>query len=312
MLTPELIKANEALASLSDDQITALTTLSANDETAVIASKIGEHHGRVEADVLQISGLQKNSGEKSFDYLKRVMSGYKDQSAAAAPLQSKIAAAEQTIASLEAKIAEGKGSEVFTQKLADAEAKLSALQNQYDGDKNAWETEKTGYTEKISGIKVGAEFGKAISGLKFKAEYPASVQKTLIDAAKAGILSGATPDWTEQNGVKTMIFRDKDGAVMLNKSNGLAPFTAEELLTDSLKDILDLQKKATGGGTGPAGDKSKAAEAVDISAAKSQIEGDNLIRKHLLQKGYLAGSAEFAEEQKKIRNDNKIGDLPMR
>ena len=100
---------------------------------------------------------------------------------------------------------------------------------------------------------------------------------------------------------------------MLNKANGLAPFTATELMTDSLKDILDLQKQATGAGSGPGkGAGGGDLDPIDFSAAKSQIAGDEMIVKHLLRKGLVRGSAEFAEQQKTIRIENKIADLPLK
>ena len=42
MLTKETLIANEALAGLTDEQITAITTLSQNDENTVIGQKFGE------------------------------------------------------------------------------------------------------------------------------------------------------------------------------------------------------------------------------------------------------------------------------
>ena len=42
MLTREILVANAALAGLTDEQIAAITTLSANDENSVIAKKTGE------------------------------------------------------------------------------------------------------------------------------------------------------------------------------------------------------------------------------------------------------------------------------
>lgn len=38
-LTSEVLRANAALAGLTDEQIAAITTLSANDENSVIAKK---------------------------------------------------------------------------------------------------------------------------------------------------------------------------------------------------------------------------------------------------------------------------------
>jgi hypothetical protein len=55
-LTPEVIKANAELATLSDAQLTAIATLSVNDENQVINNKIGELHGRYDQDVKEVSG----------------------------------------------------------------------------------------------------------------------------------------------------------------------------------------------------------------------------------------------------------------
>lgn len=312
-LTPEVIKANEALASLSDDQVAAIATLSVNDEATVINTKIGEHHGLIEKDVKEISGIDKKEGEKSYDYMKRVLGDYKSKAGGSKELQTEIDGYKNTIKDLEQKIADGKGNEAIAQKLKDAESNLAQLQTQYDTDKKAWETEKTGFNEKITGIQVNSEFGKATAGLKFKTGYPEGVQKTLINSAKAGILGQYKPDWVEADGERVMVFRDDKGEIVRNKANGLNPYTAQELISESLKEVLDPGKKTPGGGTGEPGkggdDK---IDVVDIANAKTQVEADELIVKHLLQIGETRGSASFAEKQKKIRQDNDIAKLPIR
>ena len=312
-LTPEVLKANESLATLTDDQVAAIATLSVNDEATVINTKIGEHHGLIEKDVKEISGIDKQEGEKSYDYMKRVLGDYKSKSGGSKELQTKITAQETKIKDLEQKIADGKGNEAIAQKLKDAKGQLTQLQTQYDTDKQTWETEKTGFAEKITGIQVNSEFGKATAGLKFKAGYPEGVQKTLIDSAKAGVLGKYKPDWVEADGTKTMVFRDEKGEIVRNKANGLNPYTAQELISESLKEVLDPGKKTTGTGTGEPGkgDTDKI-EVVDIAGAKTQVEADELITKHLLQIGETRGSASFAEKQKKIREENGIAKLPIR
>lgn len=312
-LTPEVLKANESLATLTDDQVAAIATLSVNDEATVINTKIGEHHGLIEKDVKEISGIDKQEGEKSYDYMKRVLGDYKSKSGGSQELQTKITAQETKIKDLEQKIADGKGNEAMAQKLKDAEGKLTQLQTQYETDKKTWETEKTGFAEKITGIQVNSEFGKATAGLKFKAGYPEGVQKTLINSTKESILGKYKPDWVEADGVKTMVFRDEKGEIVRNKANGLNPYTAQELISESLKEVLDPGKKTTGTGTEePGKGGTDKIEVVDIAGAKTQVEADELITKHLLQIGETRGSASFAEKQKKIREENGIAKLPIR
>ena len=312
-LTPEVIKANESLASLSEDQITAIATLSVNDETTVINTKIGEHHGLIEKDVKEISGIDKQEGEKSYDYMKRVLGDYKQKSGGSTELQTKIVEKENKIKELEQAIASGKGNEAVAQKLKDTEGQLAALQGQYNTDKEAWKNKETEFSTKITGIQVNAEISKATAGLKFKAGFTEGVQKTLINSAKETVLSKYKPDWVESDGTKTMVFRDDKGEIVRNKANGLNPYTAEELMVDQLKDVIDLgQKKKGAGSAEPGKGEVETIDLVDIAGAKTQVEADNLITRHLLQKGETRGTASFADQQKKIRIDNGVDKLPIR
>ena len=79
MLTVDMLKQNGLLASLSDEQLNAIATMSQNDENTVIGTKIGALHGQYDTDILSITGINKNQGEKSYDYLKRVLGDYKTQ-----------------------------------------------------------------------------------------------------------------------------------------------------------------------------------------------------------------------------------------
>ena len=298
-LTPELIKANESLASLSDDQIAAISTLSVNDENKVIGEKIGEVHGKYDKDIEEITGQKKPDGVKTYDFVKQVLGEFKTKATSAPELQKQIV--------------DGKGNEAIAQKLKDAEGKLSQLQTQYATDKQTWEKEKGMYAEQITGLQVTTQFEKATAGLKFKAGYPESVQKTLLETSQANILAKYKPDWVEADGKKVMVFRDDKGEITRNKNNQLNPYTAEELMKENLKEVLDLGKKTTGTGTkNPAEGDTNTIDVVDIAGAKTQIEADELIVKHLMQLGETRGSASFAEKQKKLREDNGVNKLPLR
>lgn len=311
-LTPEVLKANEALSGLTDDQVAAITTLSVNDETTVINTKIGEHHGNIEKDVLETSGVAKNEGEKSFDYMKRVIGEFKTTAAGSATLQTEIDNYKTKVADLESKIEKGQGDQATVQKLRDTEANLAALQTQYDTDKTGWASKEKEFQGQIAGIQVNSEFGKATSGIKFKAGYPESVQKTLIDSAKSGILATAKPDWIEADGTKIMVFRGADGEIMRNKANALQPYTAAELISERLKDVIDLGQNKPGMGTqNPAGTPDNI-DLVDVAAAKTQVEADEIISKYLLQQGELRGTEAFSTKQKEIRDKNNVSKLPMR
>lgn len=312
-LTPDVIKANAELATLSDAQLTAIATLSVNDENQVINNKIGELHGMYDKDVKEVSGIEKNQGEKSYDYMKRVLGDFKSKIGGATELQTKITGYETEIANLKKQISEGKGDEVIRQQLKDAQTELATLKTQYETDKQTWGTKEKEFSQQITGIQVDTQFEKATAGLKFKAGYPESVQKTLISSAKSAILGTYKPDWVEADGQKVMVFRDAKGEIARNKANSLNPYTAQELIGEQLKEVLDLGKKTTGAGTEePGKNPQETIEIVDIAGAKTQVQADEIIVKYLMQNGETRGSASFAEKQKKLREDNGVNKLPLR
>ena len=70
MITIEMLNQNAALSTLTDAQKAAITEISKNDEATVIGTKIGALHGQYDADILNVSGIAKAEGEKSYDYLQ--------------------------------------------------------------------------------------------------------------------------------------------------------------------------------------------------------------------------------------------------
>lgn len=312
-LTPEVLKANADLATLSEAQLTAIATLSVNDENHVINTKIGELHGRYDEDVKAVTGIEKNQGEKSYDYVKRVLRDFKAKIGEATELQNKITGYETEIANLKQQISEGKGDEVIRQQLKDAQTELTTLKTQYDTDKQAWANKEKEFSQQITGLQVDTQFEKAVAGLKFKAGYPESVQKTLLSSAKSAILKKYKPDWVEAGGSRVMVFRDEKGEIVRNKANSLNPYTAQELISDQLKEVLDAGQKKAGTGTEEPGKGGvDTIEIVDIAGAKTQVQADEIIVKYLMQNGETRGSASFAEKQKKLREENGVNKLPIR
>ena len=300
-LSIDVLKANEGLAALTEEQLTAIVTLSTNDESTVLGSKIGELHGTYDKDVKEVTGLEKNQGEKSYDYVKRVLGEYK----------GKLTTLEADKASLEEAIKTKTTDPVVAQKLIDTEKKLNDMTQLYTQTKETFDTEKQSFDNKLKDVHVEHALNSALTGLKFKDTIPASVHETLINTAKAEVLGKYKADFVEADGKKQLVFRDANGNIATNPQNKLSPFTAQELIVSgSLKDALDLGKVQPGGGTGkPA---AAAPTTVDISAAKSQVEADELISEQLLAMGLTRGSAEFAAKQLAIRKENAVDKLPLR
>lgn len=311
MLTRDVIIANGVLATLSADQVAAIETLSKNDEETVIGSKIGTLHGRYDTDILAVSGIPKNQSEHSYEYAKRVIADFKAKAEATVTLSNDLNTLKAEKANLEKQIREGGTDAVIKQKLTDVEKQLTDTQKLLDTEKSTYATEKANLENQNKSIHVDYAFEMATSGMKFKAAIPESVKTVLINNAKSEILSTSTPDFVEANGKKVLVFRDANGAILTNPENKLNPFTLSELVSNKLKEVLDFGKQQPGSGTTPP-EKDDSNVVLDLSGAKTQIEADDLIAKHLMSIGLTRQNPEFAKEQAKIRKENNVAKLPMR
>lgn len=314
MLTVETLRQNALLATLTDVQLNAIAEMSKNDENTVIGARIGALHGQYDADILGITGIAKNQGEKSYDYAKRVLNDYKTQIASTATVQAQLAKAKTDIESLKQKLAENAGDEQLKQQLKDAKALATQLQQQLTQQTTELANQKESYEKQIKGIYVDNAFAEAISGLKFKAGITDGIKNVLLNAAKAEVLAKGTPDFVENNGVKVLVFRDATGNLLNNPANNLNPYTAQELLMQtSIKDVIEPNKKQTGGGTGPiVGRRDTNVTILDLTEAKTQVDADKIIENYLLSNGLTRDSAEFASQSMQLRNENKVSELPIR
>lgn len=313
MLTVDMLKQNGALAGLTDDQLNAIAIMSQNDENTVIGTKIGALHGQYDTDILGITGINKNQGEKSYDYLKRVLNDYKTQITSTATIQAQLSTAKTEIENLKQKLAEGSGDETLKQQLKDAKKLASDLQAQLTKSANDLATQKAEFEKQIKDIHVDNAFNEAVSDLKFKPGITDGIKTVLLNAAKAEILTKGTPDFIDNNGTKVLVYRDAAGNVLNNPANNLNPFTTKELLMQtSIKDVIDLGKQQPGGGTGPIQRHDTKVTVLDLSGAKTQVEADKVIENYLLGNGLTRDSAEFATQSMQLRTDNKVNELPIR
>lgn len=312
MLTVEMLKQNSKLSGLSDEQFTAIATMSQNDENSVIGTKIGALHGQYDADIFGITGIVKNQGEKSYDYAKRVLNDYKNQIASTATIQAQLANAKKEVETLKQKLADGAGDDQLKQQLKDAKALASQLQQQLTQQTAELTKQKDTYEAQIKSIHVDNEFNNAISGLTFKSGITDGIKDVLLKAAKAEVLTKGTPDFIEANGTKILVFRDAAGNVLNNPANNLNPFTVKELLMQtSIKDVIDLGRQQQGGGTQPNGQETHVT-ILDLSGAKTQVDADKVIENYLLGNGLTRDSAEFAQQSMTLRNENNVSQLPIR
>lgn len=312
-LTSEILRANAATAALTDEQINAIVTLSQNDEDSVIGQKTGEIYGGLDNDILSASGIAKNGTEKTYDYAKRVIGEIKAQAGNATELQGKVDALTAEKTRLEGIIAKG-GSDAETKRqLETARADLANVTRQFNELKTKYDTAEADHTKAIFDLHLSGDLAAASAGLKFKAGLPKSATDVLLQQAIQTV-KGMNPEYVDNGkGGKTLVFME-NGAIKRNPNNALNPYTAGELLTDTLKGmgVLEEVRKQTGAGSPGTVLPGAGGTLADLTSARTQSEAYDVIAKALMAEGKTIGSKEFEEAMAKAWKDNNIKALPLK
>lgn len=299
MLNRETLIANEALKGLTDEQITAITTLSENDEATVLGTKFGEVYRQMDTTIEKATGVKRNGDEKTYLYLERAAKEYAGKYADYDTLKTKVT-------DLEAKIAKG-GDEALKAELENTKKELASTKTQFASLKTTFDTEKANYAKALTDYKIENEIARAMEGIKLKAGYNEAVLATLKAQAIANI-KAKNPSFEERDGRERLIFHDENGTPLNNAENALNPFTAMELLTKEFEsmDILDkkLAKGAGGKQTTIVGNGSHL-------GATTKVEADEIITKMLFDRGIAKSDPRFQVEHDKLWEDNAIDELPL-
>ena len=309
MITADILKANEHLAKLTDEQISSIVTLSTNDVNAEIGKKIGELYRQLDTTIDTSTGIARNGDEKTYNYLERAIKELKGGMPNVDEMKGKIKTLTEEKTRLEALIAEGSKDTETAKLLNQAKAELKSTKDLYIGLQTKFDEQAKTHKSELFGLRVENELTNALNGLKFKAEIPANVTKTFVNAAISKV-KGLNPDYVDDvNGGKRLVFRDSNGVAISNPTN-LAPYTAAELLGNELKDIIAI-KGAKGTGTQVDGDGGNN-DTVTIGNARTQQEAMTIISKSLCAQGLTAGSKEYQTKLDAAWADNKVKSLPVK
>lgn len=312
MLTQDIIKQQNALASLTDEQVNAIVTLSQNDESAVIGQRIGELYRQLDATIARETGVERNGDEKTYLYLERAAKQLAERAKNADGLTKQVETLAKEKSKLEKAIAEGTGGEEAKKALSQAQKDLAAVTKQFTELKADYDNVKAQHEKELFGIKVENEINAATAGLKFKADFPASVTSVILSQAIQKV-KGMNPEFIDDGkGGKALAFKDETGAIRRNPENQLNPYTAGELLTKELKEmgVLDEGRRVTGTGTKPP-TGAMGSTSVDVSGARTRSEANEIITQQLMQQGLVNGSEAFQAALTQAWKDNNIAALPM-
>ena len=307
MLTIENIKAVDGI---TEEQAAKIAELSKADEDKVIGDKFGEVYRNLDSIIEKSTGVKRNGDEKTYLYMERAANEVRAKATAATKQVEELTA---TNAKLQKVITDGSQDTETKAKLQQAEKDLAAITKQFNDLKTEYDGAKDKFAKDVFHVKIESEVANALGGVKFKE----GLTPTLMAMAKSTVLTKvkeSNPDSVDDgNGGKTIVFKDKDGAILRNQDNGLQPITVADIVTKELSamGVLASKRKQTGsGGNGNNGGGNNTT--IDISGAATQTEAYEAIAKTLFAKGLINGSAEFDAEMQKAWKENNVAKLPQR
>lgn len=310
-LTKEILRANKILDGLTDEQYTAISVLSQNDEAQIIGARFSEVYRQMDETISATLGVERNGDEKTYKYLERAGRIVREKADKVEGLTKDIAALTKERDKLAQSIAEGSGDAETKKQLDQARKDLNAMVKQFN-DLNAEYTQaKETHTRELMDVRIGYELDAATRGLKVKGDLPKAVVDIVLSQAVAKV-KGMSPEYMEKDGAQILVFKDESGAVRRNASNLSNPYTAQELLAQELKamGVLDEGRQAGGGGTTGGGGTSAGARSIDIAGAKTRAEAMEIIHASLTAEGLTRTNPEYQTRLDKAWVDNNISALP--
>lgn len=187
-----------------------------------IGDRISELHTQYDNDIFEITGLRKKPEQKTYEFNKELLSGFKKDKEEYSALQIKYSDLEKS---------KGKGSENLASELEQVRK-----QAQLDNENHLKQIADL----KSTGFNTQTEFAidNVIAGLKFNPNIPESVRKSYIENVKRELIKNS------ENKEGNLVFKDKDGKVLLG-----ADYTVKgvnDIVSEQLADILTTGKKGLG------------------------------------------------------------------
>ena len=308
-----MIAADAALNGLTDEQKNAIVTMSRNDEEVVIGNRFREVYNQLDETIARETGIARNGDEKTYKYLERAAKALAAKANSVDGLNVKINDLTKERDKLQKALEEG-GDDATKKQLAQAIKDLDAVRKQYDTLKGEYDQQKAAHAAELMGVRIDNELAGAMSGLKFKSEFPQAAVDTLKAQALASVKNMSPEFIDDGKGGKRLVFKGADGEIQRNPENHLEPYTAAELVAKELRamGIIDEGRKQNGAGThAPAQMGGGSGSAVDVSMARTQNEAQEIIAKSLMQQGMVNGSKEFQEAMTEAWKANNVSSLPI-
>ena len=233
----------------------------------------------------------------------------------ASSLQAKVDELTAEKARLEDLVSKGGSDDETRRLLEQARADIDNMTKEYGALRTKYDTAVSDHEKALLGVRIDAEFARAVSGIKFKADLPAAVTDVLLKQAVSKV-KGMNPEYIDDGNGGTVLAFMENGMPKRNPENNLNPFTAQELVLSELKamGVLEEGRRQTGAGSaGGGGGGNGGGGSVDLSGATTQQQAHEVIAKQLMARGLTHSSKEFDEEMAKAWKENHefIKKLPV-
>jgi len=246
-----------------------------NFENDRIGKRIGEVHGQYDNDIKEVTGIERQQGEKTYDYNKRVLRTLKEKS-------------------------ESKSDEKLTARIEELQSQLEkasnakevkALMGKINELNETHQSQLSEYQQKLTQKDVEFDVRTGLVGMEFSDLIPEEVRKTFINKSITEITKkGQVIDGK-------VVYVGEDGEILRNKDT-MAPLTSSDLLKDSLKEVLKEGRKQTGVGSKKAAPKGEE-EIIEIPTEGLKSKDD--IIKAMREAGIAYGSKQWDETYIKLR-----------
>ncbi len=305
MITTEMLNQQEALNGLTDAQREAIVTLSRNDENSVISAKFSEVYQRLDETIERETGIKRNGDEKTYNYLERAAKELATKANGIEGLNTKINDLTAERDRLKKAIEDGTGDEKLKKDLSQAQRDLESVRTEYKNLKADFDNQKNAHAQELVNFRIDNEIAGVKGGIKFKAELPETATKVLMEQTIAKV-KGMPHEFIDVNGTQKLVFKDANGAIMRNAENALEPCTIADLITKELKamGVLDEGRKQEGIETRSPKTPQASSIVIDLSAARTQNEAQEIVANALMRQGLTNGSKAYQDAMDKAWKDN--------
>lgn len=313
MITKELLQANDVLNTLTDEQASAICTLSQNDEDAVIGQRFGEVYRKFDEIISTSTGIPRNGDEKTYNYLERAAKELSAKASDGEKARAQVETLTKERDKLQRQIADGVTDTEAKKALTQAQKDLASITKQYNELRTEYDAAGAKHAAELLGMQVDGELQTAIAGLSLRGDLPKAVTDVVVRQAVSKV-KAMQPEYVDDgNNGKRLVFHGTDGSILRNQEAQLNPYTAAELITRELKTmgVIDEGRQAAGTGTQPPATASAAGLTISTATAKTQPEAYDIIANGLMSAGYVNGSAQFQNKLNEIWKANNVSSLPQ-